>query len=399
MTIKNLFTNLFKKGADSTVEEASPAAITQPDAGSQEAATPVEDRVSTGDTETEAGGKGEASQDTPPAEQLIGGSSDAPPNSPARPWLHPPGSDMLQRKEENEIAILFWVARFGWLITAQIVILVWRRQSAKRMAQMTLARLINSGYLEDRTLPNAIPAYVLTRKGAERVRNETGYPAHSTNRLYPQAVWKTHHEKLSISDYFHRACCNWIAIYQFINPLEDGVNIFKHLWTEHEIRQGLGNPPPPPTNEFGKLPDLIFLHANKENPEDAWIVLVEVETSRRRRGGDRERNDWKTIGRFVLENSRYYFEAPVHSPYPLGGILFVALDQRLINEVVSAVVAMSKILAEGPSQYQDLKRETMFAGGTLYRLANMNRKLTWGGWQTDSYQRLVELLPDIRQRK
>lgn len=312
-----------------------------------------------------------------------------------KPGCHPAGSDMMERKQENECAVLYWVARFGWLTTPQITALVWRRESAKRMAQITIARLIEQRYLARHMLPNGIPVSVLTRSGAARVRDEIGYSAHATDRQYAQKIWDAH-RKGCPSDYYHRALCNWVAIDSILHPDEGYGIVIDAIWTEHEIRQRIGQPPPPPTSGWNKTPDLLILHKDISTNE-RWLIWVEVETSRRRRGGTPDRDDWRKIGNFVLVNAPNYFQASSHGPYCLGGITFIGVNKRLVQEVANSVHIMGSRVPHHKTAYQEIKREVWQHGGTLYRLASMNGKLAWKGWESDIYGRLGDLFPDTNQ--
>ncbi len=124
---------------------------------------------------------------------------------------------------QNELHILQFSHRFGWLRTRDLASLVWPNSksidSTISMAQRTLKRLKDSGQVLHRIAPDGATIYALALSGAWRLGDETGLPAYSGKDLVRE-----------LGNYEHRCNADIFAI----NQLRAG----KSVWTEREIQAG-----------------------------------------------------------------------------------------------------------------------------------------------------------------
>ena len=150
--------------------------------------------------------------------------------------------------EQNRLAILKWLHRFGWLTSRQIAELVWAdKKSALAMAQKTIATMLESKLIIKRKLDSGSEAILLSSKGASMLNTELNVKAVSG-------------AKLKLGNATHRCASN----YFLIQELAKGNAIF----TEHEIQTGKS----PVSACYGKIPDGLVIY-------DQGVFWLEVENS------------------------------------------------------------------------------------------------------------------------
>jgi hypothetical protein len=164
--------------------------------------------------------------------------------------------------ENNELGILFYLHRFGWLKTRQIAALVWPKSAdggGYSMAQRTLRRLKLAHKVIPKLAPDGATIYALGRGGAKQLHDHEGLEYAKTTRDCMR----------SLPAYDHRALANDIAI----GWIAQG----KNAWTEHEIQTGRA----PVKVLRGKIPDVLLDWSEQTITADGEMVLawVEVENS------------------------------------------------------------------------------------------------------------------------
>ena len=78
--------------------------------------------------------------------------------------------------QQNELDILTYINRFGWLRSRDLAALIWPEaktsDSAMAMAQRTLKRLKDGGQILHRIAPDGATVYALSEAGARRIGND-----------------------------------------------------------------------------------------------------------------------------------------------------------------------------------------------------------------------------------
>lgn len=177
--------------------------------------------------------------------------------------------DGTEAAERNEQAVLHWLARFGWLTSRQVARLVWPYASqAHRMAQRTLARLIERGDVLRRELPNGHGvAYVLGERGVHRL---TGTDAENTSVRGGR--------DLKFHAPLHRAICNHYAIDFLAYARTTNPELQHAVYTELEIQRRVA--PAPELLHEGRLhvPDLLLQEGNLYT----WVETEHTPKKKRR---------------------------------------------------------------------------------------------------------------------
>lgn len=160
---------------------------------------------------------------------------------------------------QNELSILFYLHRFGWLRTRDLADLVWRKsisnESAITMAQRTLKRLKDARQVLYRIAPDGATVFALSRAGAMRLGDEKGILARSGKDLLRE-----------LGNYAHRCNANDFAINQIFAD--------KNIWTEREIQAGQA----PIRTVMRKVPDGLMDITEEQNREfHLALAWVEVE--------------------------------------------------------------------------------------------------------------------------
>lgn len=165
---------------------------------------------------------------------------------------------------KNELTVLLALAKFHWLTSRQIGMWVWPTGTQSlQMAQTTLRRLKVQGEVIEKMLPNGVPAYTLSNRGAMRIRAELNMEIHAKRFRHP-------------GHWMHRAICNWHLIlfnrFRLNNPsLVDRLAFY----SEYEIRRHAA----PIYALGGKIPDALVRYTDDDGLESLW--WVEVENARR----------------------------------------------------------------------------------------------------------------------
>lgn len=150
--------------------------------------------------------------------------------------------------EQNTLAILTYLHRFGWLTSRMLAALVWpAAKHAPAMARRTVKALADDKLILRRPLPDGGDCYVLSAAGARRLNDQKESAAKGGATL-------------QLGNAVHRACSNWYLI----GRLLDGDTI----WTEYEIQTGRA----PVVAVGGKTPDGLVL-------TPLGLIWVEVENA------------------------------------------------------------------------------------------------------------------------
>lgn len=150
--------------------------------------------------------------------------------------------------EQNRLAVLTNLHRFGWLTNRMLAALIWPAASQSvAMARRTVKSLVDEKLILRRPLPNGGDCFVLSTVGARFLGDELGITAHSGNAH-------------SLGNPMHRACANWHAI--------QCMNNGHQVWTEHEIQTARA----PLVSYDGKIPDVLI-------ETEHGIIWVEVENA------------------------------------------------------------------------------------------------------------------------
>lgn len=177
--------------------------------------------------------------------------------------------DGIEAAERNEQAIIYWLARFGWLTSRQLARLVWPNASQSlRMAQRTLARLVARGEVLRRELPRAYgTAYVIGQRGARRL---SGVDAENASIRGGR--------DLKFQAPYHRAICNDYAIDFLAYARTTNPELHQDVYTEMEIQRRQA--PTPELFHEGRLhvPDLLL----KEGDLYTWVEVEHTPKSKRR---------------------------------------------------------------------------------------------------------------------
>jgi hypothetical protein len=150
--------------------------------------------------------------------------------------------------EEQGLAILHYLHRFGWLTSRQISKLVfWQKTSSLILAQRKIAKLVKDKLVIKRKIKTGNEVVLLSSKGARLLKAEFNISAKSGS-------------KMKLGNPIHRCASNW----HLINELGLGHSIY----TEYEIQSGRA----PISVCYGKIPDGIIII-------DQGVIWVEVENS------------------------------------------------------------------------------------------------------------------------
>ncbi len=159
----------------------------------------------------------------------------------------------------NELSILYWMHRFGGLLSRQLSALVWPDcEQGLRMSQRTLHRLVSQREVLRRPLSTGGNIYVLAEAGARRL----------LDRGIPASMRGT--RDLSWEKPFHRVLANDVAI--------DAIIEGHAVWTEFEIQRGAA----PFRELFGHIPDVLICQDPENNSELAWIEVENAAKSQAR---------------------------------------------------------------------------------------------------------------------
>ena len=150
--------------------------------------------------------------------------------------------------EQNTLAILTFLHRFGWLSSRMIAALVWpEAKQAAAMARRTVKSLTDDKLILKRALPDGGDCYTLSAVGARWLNEKEGITAKSG-------------ASLQLGNPVHRACSNWFLI--------DQIRQGKRVWSEYEIQTGRA----PVCNVGGKTPDGLV-------QSNFGLIWVEVENA------------------------------------------------------------------------------------------------------------------------
>lgn len=156
--------------------------------------------------------------------------------------------DKKLKGEQNKLAILEFLARFGWLTAPMLAALVWPTSAqGPAMSRRTLAGMLNAKLVLKRALPEGLDCFTLSAAGARMLTQQTGIKACSGASLL-------------LGNVLHRACSNWYLIAR--------INLGLTVWTEHEIQSGHA----PLRSVSGKVPDALVM-------TDFGLLWVEVENA------------------------------------------------------------------------------------------------------------------------
>lgn len=169
----------------------------------------------------------------------------------------------------NEVEALYWLHRFGGLLTRQVAALVWPEASQDvRMAQRTLRRLATAKEVLRRELRTGGVIHVLSEAGARRLR-EHGFEASARGT-----------RDLRWTKPYHRVLANDTAIQAHLQG--------SAIWTEFEIQRGRA----PLRKLMGCIPDVLVC----EDPDNFnyldWIEVENAAKSRARLGQMLKLADW-----------------------------------------------------------------------------------------------------------
>jgi hypothetical protein len=150
--------------------------------------------------------------------------------------------------EQNTVAILTYLHRFGWLTSRMIAALIWpdAKQGAA-MARRTVKALADQKLILKRALPEGGDCYTLSAAGARWLQEKEGITTKSGTAL-------------QLGNPVHRACSNWYLIARLLAG--------DTVWTEYEIQTGRA----PVGTVVGKVPDGLVL-------TPFGLIWIEVENS------------------------------------------------------------------------------------------------------------------------
>lgn len=205
---------------------------------------------------------------------------------------------------ENEITLLMTLWKFHWLTSLQLA--MWLSMSVQ-MVRRTLRRMRSKGRREvaRARLPNGGWAYFLAKRGAERLRWETGKDVKAV-RLRTFGNWE------------HRAISNYHIIalreYRRVANLTERIQ----LYSEYEIQAGRA----PIHTWDGKIPDALMVYTNEYG--DDSFHWVEIENARR------STPDKKQLADFLIARTK---ETEHISGTSFGSLHLVSTRRQLLIEV------------------------------------------------------------------
>ncbi len=243
-------------------------------------------------------------------------------------------SNTRQTAEKNEVIILAYLYRFGWLKTRQIAALVWPKSAdggGYSMAQRTLRRLKLAHKVIPKLAPDGATIYALGQGGAKLLRNYDGFTEAKTTRDCMR----------SLTAYDHRVFANDLAI--------EWIATGEYAWTEHEIQSGRA----PVKVLRGKIPDVLLDWTEKTIAADDETVLAWVEVE----------NTWKSnremdkmleffcavLGAVDGEGFPRQFREPINDLTSLGyGLIVIHTDaevKRILRKLAEKKAAAPYIYA------------------------------------------------------
>ena len=124
--------------------------------------------------------------------------------------------------QRNELNVLIYIHRFGWLKTRQIASLVWSASAdggGYSMAQRTLRRLKKARRVVAKIAPDGATVYALGRGGARYLKEREDLDAKTTSD-----------GMRTLANYIHRSRANDLAIQAILSG--------RTAWTEFEVQTG-----------------------------------------------------------------------------------------------------------------------------------------------------------------
>uniref|UniRef100_E6QX09 Uncharacterized protein n=1 Tax=mine drainage metagenome TaxID=410659 RepID=E6QX09_9ZZZZ len=214
---------------------------------------------------------------------------------------------------QNELHILYFLHRFGWLRTRDLAAIVWSTSesthSAISMAQRTLKRLKDSGQVLHRIAPDGATIYSPSQSGAKRLEQNYGITARSGKDLIRE-----------LGNYEHRCNANIFAI----NQLRAG----KSVWTEREIQAGRA----PIKTVLHKVPDGL-VDVTEEDYKGYSLTLAWVEIER----GYKKAADFNKMMHFIFS-----VLGPLNSEGKPLNQMYQPADKLCIGEVIVQTNANSQ---------------------------------------------------------
>lgn len=120
--------------------------------------------------------------------------------------------------EQNQLAILMNLHRFGWLTSRMLAALVWPNASQPIvLARRTLKKMTDAKLVLKRALPEGGDCFVLSASGARLLNAHEGINAKGGAGL-------------ALGNPVHRSCANWYLIRRWLAG--------DRIWTEYEIQSG-----------------------------------------------------------------------------------------------------------------------------------------------------------------
>jgi len=212
--------------------------------------------------------------------------------------------DNKLKGEQNRLAILTNLHRFGWLTGHMLATLVWPTSSqGMAMTRRTLRTMLDAKLILKRPLGEGQECITLSAAGARLLTEKYGINASSG-------------ASLQLGNVLHRACSNWYVIGQMAQGLT--------AWTEHEIQTGHA----PLHSVAGKVPDALI--------ETGYgLIWVEVENAWKNR---RER---EKVLHFCTQHLSSTASQPMVELAP-GQYLFRVVVVSTTSEALRAIVRTCK---------------------------------------------------------
>lgn len=208
---------------------------------------------------------------------------------------------------KNELAVLTWLHRFGWLRTRDLAALVWPDGSQSiPMARRTLRRLSDDHEVLAHRLPDGTPIFALGARGADRIRD-----AHPDAKSGKDLMRE-------LRQFRHRNLCNMYAIRR--------IRAGDIVYTERDIVANRA----PINAVMHKRPDL--LHTCE--PSGQSLVWCEVETSWKKS------SDYNKLVNFIAQTMRVGFDGFEIDPVRglvLSNITIVTAEQSHIIRLIMAL--------------------------------------------------------------
>lgn len=212
--------------------------------------------------------------------------------------------DNKLKGEQNRLAILTNLHRFGWLTSTMLAALVWPTSSqGMAMTRRMLRTLLDAKLILKRPFGGGPECITLSAAGARLLAEQCGIKA-------------TSGASLQLGNVLHRACSNWYVIGQMTQGLT--------AWTEHEIQTGHA----PLHSVAGKVPDALI--------ETGYgLIWVEVENAWKNR---RER---EKVLHFCTQHLSATASIPMAELAP-GHYLFRVVVVSTTSEALRAIVRTCK---------------------------------------------------------